>query len=203
MQMNRANQDTENIVDIQEANEQKNRNWRHYGQHIHGLPCSADCTIYGVDEPVDGDIWMLQRFVDAQNSKGTYERALSELRQVKTTDWIWYVFPQLWGLAKNFTPASLRYGLRGRKEAQAYVAHPLLYPRLVQATQVLLGNERPLEVIMPKEIDRIKLRSSMTLFREVADASDVFATALERFFNGEGDRKTLNLLLGLTPPEGI
>jgi uncharacterized protein (DUF1810 family) len=194
MSMDRDRETDESVPPTNVVDDAKTRNWRHYGQHTHGLPCASDCTIYGVDNPVEGDLWMLERFVVAQNDHGVYGRAIQELRSKKTTDWIWFVFPQLWGLAKNYSPESLRYGLRRRAEAQAYAEHPLLFPRLVTATQTLLSNERPLDDVMPKHIDRVKLRSSMTLFGEVGSAPGLFSTVIERYFNGVPDEQTLKCL---------
>jgi len=112
--------------------------------HGHSFPCSVGCEICDVAEPVDGDPWMLKRFLEAQDDKGTLQQALVELRATKSTDWIWFVFPQIWGLATNPTRCSSRFALRPGGEAYEYAHHPELLSRLTQACNALLQNERPL-----------------------------------------------------------
>ncbi len=138
------------------------------------------------DDPFD-----LQRFLDAQ--AGSYERALAELRAGrKTSHWIWYVFPQLKGL--GFSEASRFYGLSGLHEARAYLAHPILGPRLRECVEAMLvtGDNSAKDVL--GLTDAMKFRSSMTLFTEAAPQEALFAQALTRFFKGEADQKTLDLL---------
>jgi len=123
------------MAENQEVDEQELARRRealdHYQRHVHELPCATDCSIFGVPNPVDGDKWMLQRFILAQDEEHTYDRALAEMASVKITDWIWFVFPQIWGLATKPTPTSTRYALRRGGEAHAYAAHPVLFSRLV------------------------------------------------------------------------
>lgn len=140
----------------------------------------------------------LQRFRDAQERD--YATALAELRQGrKRSHWIWYVFPQLRGLGRSRT--SDYYGIAGAGEAQAYLADPVLGPRLVEACEALLG----LGETDPRQVmgypDDLKLRSSMTLFeaaaREAPDAcpgTEAFGQVLERYYDGSRDERTLALL---------
>jgi uncharacterized protein (DUF1810 family) len=152
----------------------------------------------------------LQRFVNAQDAGGTYERALAELRAGrKTSHWMWFVFPQIVGLGQS--EMSRRYAIGSLEEARAYLEHPVLGTRLVECSQALLGHENlSAEEIMGR-IDAVKLRSSMTLFARTAqlasprdasnsdasrglDNGEVFEQVLERCFGGEPDAATLRLI---------
>lgn len=141
-----------------------------------------------VNDPFD-----LRRFLDAQ--QGNYARALAELLSGrKTGHWIWYVFPQLKGL--GFSQASQFYGLSGLEEARAYLAHPILGPRLRDCVAaMLMTNVRSAESVLG-HVDALKFRSSMTLFSCAAPGDPLFAKALARFFAGGEDAKTLALLKG-------
>jgi uncharacterized protein (DUF1810 family) len=136
---------------------------------------------------VDSD--PLQRFLDAQDSGGTYERALAELRAGhKTSHWMWFVFPQRAGLGQS--EISRRYAIDSPAEARAYAEHPVLGPRLVECAEALLEHEdRSAEEILGP-VDAAKLRSSMTLFAAVAPEQSAFARVLERYFDGEPDGAT-------------
>jgi uncharacterized protein (DUF1810 family) len=132
----------------------------------------------------------LQRFVDAQEDMGIYSRALSELRAGrKESHWIWFVFPQIAGLGSS--PMSQAYAIRSLDEARAYLAHPLLGPRLRESTEALLAAEpaASAEQILGG-IDAIKVRSSMTLFARAAPEESIFGEALDRFYGGEADPET-------------
>lgn len=131
----------------------------------------------------------LQRFVEAQDAGGTYERALAELRAGrKTSHWMWFVFPQIAGLGQSET--SRRYAIASASEARAYLDHPVLGPRLVECAEALLEHEgRSAEEILGG-IDAVKLRSSMTLFAAVAPEQPVFLQVLDRYFDGEADEET-------------
>jgi uncharacterized protein (DUF1810 family) len=145
------------------------------------------------------DPFDLQRFVDAQDAGGTYEAALRELRAGrKTTHWAWFVFPQLAGLGRSDT--ARRYALRSADEARAYLAHPVLAPRLVASAEALLalGTCDPVAVL--GSTDAQKLRSSMTLFARVAPGEPAFRAVLERCFGGREDPLTVAVLDGTAPP---
>jgi uncharacterized protein (DUF1810 family) len=131
----------------------------------------------------------LQRFVEAQDSGGTYERALAELREGhKTSHWMWFVFPQIAGLGQS--DMSRRYAIADLEEARAYVDHSVLGPRLTDCCQALLTHrDRPAEQILGG-IDAVKLRSSMTLFARADPAAQVFREVLDRYFEGETDAAT-------------
>jgi uncharacterized protein (DUF1810 family) len=138
------------------------------------------------------DPFDLARFVQAQAR--SYDRALAEIRAgQKESHWMWYVFPQIEGL--GFSPTSRKYAIRGRAEASAYLAHPVLGPRLVACAEALLAlpSGTPAEHVFGWP-DHLKLRSSATLFAQVAPPGSVFAQVLERYFAGEPDAKTLRLL---------
>jgi uncharacterized protein (DUF1810 family) len=138
------------------------------------------------DDPFD-----LQRFLDAQAD--SYDRAFAELRAGrKTSHWIWYVFPQLKGL--GLSQASQFYGLSGLDEARAFLAHPVLGPRLRECVEAMLATGDSAADDVLGFTDAMKFRSSMTLFAKAAPRDALFARALARFFNGEQDRKTLDLL---------
>jgi uncharacterized protein (DUF1810 family) len=133
----------------------------------------------------------LSRFVDAQAS-GVYEQALRELRAGrKQGHWIWFVFPQIAGLGRSET--SRCYALSGLDEAAAYLAHPVLGPRLVESARALLELPGDDAVAVLGPVDAQKLRSSMTLFAE-AGGDPVFRQVLDRYFAGARDDATLNCL---------
>lgn len=135
-----------------------------------------------------GDPYDLQRFVAAQSS-GVYERALAELRRgAKTGHWMWFIFPQIAGL--GFSAMSQRYAISSLAEARAYLAHPVLGPRLRECAQAVADTQgRTTEQIFGS-IDAIKLRSSMTLFHRADPEEPVFATVLQRYFDGVTDDET-------------
>ena len=138
------------------------------------------------------DPFDLERFVGAQDG-GVYEQALRELGAgAKRGHWMWFVFPQVTGLGRSST--AQHYALAGLEEARAYLAHPVLGPRLVECAQALLelSGRDPVRVL--GSVDAVKLRSSMTLF-EVAEPDErVFAEVLERWFDGERDEATTTRL---------
>jgi uncharacterized protein (DUF1810 family) len=134
----------------------------------------------------------LDRFVDAQGP--VYERVLQELRAGrKTSHWMWYVFPQLRGL--GWTPTARHYGIASLAEAQAYLAHPRLGPRLVECVQLVMSVEgRTSEQIFGYP-DYLKFRSCLTLFGTAAPDVPVFTEALARYYGGEADPLTLGRLV--------
>ena len=140
-----------------------------------------------------GDPFDLVRFVAAQDASGTYEAALAELRAGrKRTHWMWFVLPQVAGLGSS--AASRRYALSGLAEARAYLAHPVLGPRLLACVQALADLDASLapdaETVLGP-VDAAKLRSSMTLFARADPREPVFAAVLGRWFGGAEDPATL------------
>lgn len=137
------------------------------------------------------DPFHLDRFVKAQ--PGDYEVALAEIQAgEKRSHWIWYIFPQLDGLA--FSSTSKYYAIRNLDEARAYLAHPLLGPRLLTCAEALLNlqNRSAAEVFgFP---DDLKVRSCATLFACVAPSPSVFDRIIDKYYNRERDSKTLALL---------
>jgi uncharacterized protein (DUF1810 family) len=140
----------------------------------------------GIDDPYD-----LGRFVEAQ--EGAYARALAELRSGrKRSHWIWYVFPQLDGL--GYSPMSKRFSIKSLAEAQAYLRHPVLGPRLLECFQAVLGAGGRSALELMGSPDDMKLRSCATLFERVAPAIAVFGQLIDKYFQGERDAATLRLL---------
>jgi uncharacterized protein (DUF1810 family) len=134
----------------------------------------------------------LQRFLDAQAP--VYARVLAELGAGrKQSHWMWFVFPQLTGLGHS--PIAQTFGISSLEEAKAYLAHEVLGPRLAECTRlVLAAGEQPIGEILGYP-DDLKFRSCMTLFaRAAGEAESVFTEALARFFAGEPDSRTLELL---------
>lgn len=141
-----------------------------------------------MDEPFE-----LSRFVDAQDSAGTYQRALSELRGgSKRSHWMWFIFPQIAGL--GMSSISQRYALSSLDEARAYLRHPLLGPRLLECFRaVLVLENRSAEQIFGG-IDARKLHSSSTLFLRAAPDEPVFKQILDEYFGGVPDAATDRIL---------
>lgn len=133
----------------------------------------------------------LKRFVDAQNP--VYDRVCVELRAgQKTSHWMWFIFPQLRGL--GLSHMANEYGISSREEAVAYLQHPILGERLRDCTRLVNSFEgRSISEIFGHP-DNLKFRSSMTLFANVAPQDQIFKHALEKYFDGEPDRLTLQLL---------
>lgn len=143
--------------------------------------------------PAREDPFDLDRFVEAQAKD--YARALAELRAGrKRTHWMWYVFPQLRGLGSS-SMARL-YGIGSAQEAAAYLAHPVLGPRLRECVAAMnaLDGRNAAEVL--GEIDAAKFRSCLTLFGSVDPGSAVWRDALDAFFAGVPDDRTLAILDG-------
>jgi len=140
----------------------------------------------------------LTRFVDAQASD--YAQALTEIKNGrKRSHWMWYIFPQLNGL--GFSEMARVYGIRDIQEATAYLAHPVLGPRLIAISQALLDLKTQSANQVMGSPDDLKLRSSMTLFSRVDGADpgqggQVFQAVLDKFFDGEPDPKTVSMLAG-------
>lgn len=133
----------------------------------------------------------LSRFVEAQASE--YQLALRELRTGKKRGhWMWYIFPQMRGLGRTNT--SMYFGICDSIEAASYLAHPILGPRLVECTLTVLAFKYSKITDIFGQPDDLKFRSSMTLFALQDNAPIVFQSALDVFFNGETDSKTISLL---------
>jgi uncharacterized protein (DUF1810 family) len=140
----------------------------------------------GSDDPHD-----LQRFVDAQDD--VIDDVRRELRSGrKRSHWMWFVFPQVEGLGSS--RMAQRYAIASRAEAEAYLAHPVLGPRLRECTALANAIEGRSATEVFGHPDDLKFRSSMTLFEAVADDPDPFRTALERYYDGERDQRTLEFL---------
>jgi uncharacterized protein (DUF1810 family) len=140
---------------------------------------------------VDEDEFQLSRFLEAQET--SYATALEEIKSgKKRTHWIWYVFPQLKGLGTS--SMSQKFGVSGLAEARRYLAHPVLGARLREITEALLSHyEQDAEAVFG-ELDAAKVRSCLTLFSWADPTAQLFKTALDRFYSGQPDRRTLELL---------
>jgi uncharacterized protein (DUF1810 family) len=137
------------------------------------------------------DPFNLQRFVDAQQDQIDDVRA--ELtRGRKDSHWMWLVFPQLRGLGQSWM--ANHYGISGRAEAVAYLAHPTLSPGLIECTELVNRSEGKSAEEIFGGVDSMKFRSSMTLFSVVAPDSTTFADALKKYFKGQSDPRTIELL---------
>jgi uncharacterized protein (DUF1810 family) len=129
----------------------------------------------------------LNRFVAAQEP--VYARVVAELAAgTKQSHWMWFVFPQIEGL--GVSAMAQRYAITSRAEAEAYLAHPVLGPRLIECTRLVLAvTGKTIHAILGSP-DDLKFRSSMTLFDAVSDAQ-IFAEAIEKYYAGERDPATL------------
>ncbi len=135
----------------------------------------------------------LARFVKAQEGPFGYDRALAEIRAGrKRSHWIWYIFPQLRPL--GYSDTALYYGISGLKEARAYLAHPVLGPRLREISAALLELESSDPLAVMGSPDDRKLRSCMTLFLAADPEAQVFRQVLDKFYAGRPDGRTLDLL---------
>jgi uncharacterized protein (DUF1810 family) len=133
----------------------------------------------------------LARFLAAQDPH--YAQVLTELRGGrKTSHWMWYIFPQIRGLGSSET--SRFYAISSLAEAKAYLAHPILGPRLLACTALVneVTNRSIIDIF--GDIDAVKFRSSMTLFREASADGDTFRAALDKYFDGKPDDLTLAAL---------
>lgn len=138
-----------------------------------------------------GASFQLQRFVDAQAP--VYADVCAELTAGhKTSHWMWFVFPQLRELGRSET--ARLYGMASLAEAQAYWQHPVLGPRLRQCVAALLAHRGRSALQILGSPDDLKLRSSLTLFAQAAPQEPLFTQALEQFYDGKPDPKTLALL---------
>jgi uncharacterized protein (DUF1810 family) len=162
------------------------------------------------------DPYRLERFVAAQDGGGTYDRAVAELRAgAKVSHWMWFVFPQIAGL--GLSAISRQYAIGSLDEARAYLAHPVLGPRLRECARIVAGTRGRSADRIFGPVDAMKLRSSMTLFAaadsdpadsEPADrepsggdrnggepSGNVFRAVLAKYFDGTADEATVSRLL--------
>jgi uncharacterized protein (DUF1810 family) len=136
------------------------------------------------------DRYDLSRFLEAQQD--SYDQALSEIASGrKRTHWMWFIFPQLDGLA--YSPTSRRYAIKSLDEAKAYLDHPVLGPRLLACAHAALAVEGRSALDIFGRPDDQKLRSSATLFAVVRPGA-VFDAILVKYFGGARDGKTVSLL---------
>jgi len=158
--------------------------------------------------------WRLERFVAAQDRAGTYQRAVAELRAgAKVSHWMWFVFPQVAGL--GMSAMSREYAISSADEARAYLAHPVLGPRLRECARIVGDTEGRTAEQVFGYVDAVKLRSSMTLFAAADDSAaedaaageaapgesgaSVFREVLGKYFGGVPDEETLARLPCLEP----
>jgi uncharacterized protein (DUF1810 family) len=145
--------------------------------------------------PATDDPYDLNRFLKAQEDD--YDQALSEIMSGrKLTHWMWYIFPQIEGLA--FSSTSKYYAIKSVEEARAYLAHPVLGRRLLECAEAAVGVEGRSATEIFGSPDDLKLRSCATLFACVSPPGSVFDRLLGKYYRGERDGKTLRLL-GLAP----
>jgi len=133
----------------------------------------------------------LSRFLEGQEP--VFDQVLEELRRGrKTSHWMWFIFPQIKGLGSS--SMAIKFAISNLAEAQAYLAHAVLGPRLVQCTQLVNAvDNRSIDDIFGYP-DNLKFRSSMTLFHRAAPEEQVFRAAIYKYFNGEFDSATDELL---------
>ena len=133
----------------------------------------------------------LQRFKDAQ--RNDYEQALQEVKSGrKRTHWMWYIFPQIHGL--GMTPISDYYSIRSLREAKDYLKDPVLGARLVEISKALLELNTSDPHAVFGSPDDLKLRSCMTLFERADPQNPVFGDVLDKYYRGERDQRTLEIL---------
>jgi uncharacterized protein (DUF1810 family) len=137
------------------------------------------------------DPFNLNRFIKAQED--VYYDALAEIMQGhKRSHWMWFIFPQFKGLGSSENATF--YAIHSLEEASAYLEHPVLGKRLREVTDALMkhGNKKASDIFGYP--DDLKLHSSLTLFEAASEGENVFTKALETFFKGKRDQKTLELL---------
>ena len=125
----------------------------------------------------------LERFVKAQDSGGTYHQAVRELRNGrKTSHWMWFIFPQIAGLGRSAMAQA--FAISDLAEAQAYLRHPMLGPRLVECAGIVASHRGLTAEQIFGGIDSIKLRSSMTLFAHADPGQPVFRQVIDQYYDG-------------------
>jgi uncharacterized protein (DUF1810 family) len=142
------------------------------------------------DDPSD-DPYDLNRFLRAQEHD--YARALAEIQNGrKRSHWMWYIFPQFEGL--GFSSTSRQYAIKSLAEAEAYLRHPVLGPRLEECCQAAVEVDGQSAYAIFGSPDDLKLRSCVTLFGRVAPAGSIFERVLDKYFENAPDQKTLDLI---------
>jgi len=137
------------------------------------------------------DPYNLTRFLTAQD--GIYDQALAELKRgKKETHWMWFIFPQIDGLGRS--EMAIRYAIKSRQEAEAYLQHPILGPRLTECSTALLQIHGKTASDIMGCPDDLKLNSSMTLFAAISKPGSVFHQVIDKYFQGQTDQKTIDLL---------
>ena len=139
------------------------------------------------------DEFLLQRFIQAQSH--LYSDVISELKQGhKISHWMWFIFPQVEGLGRTSTAE--KYAIKSMGEAKAYIAHPILGNRLRECTELVLE----IDGFSANQIfgypDDLKFNSSITLFKQVAEDNKIFKDATVKYFDGQEDILTINILKG-------
>jgi len=143
-------------------------------------------------EPAASDPFDLERFVVAQDAGASFSTALAEIESGrKSTHWIWWVFPQLIGLGQS--TISWHYAIKSLDEARAYLAHPVLGPRLIEATEAMISHVGTSAIAL-LGVDDVKFHSSMTLFAAATSGESVYQRALDQFFSGVRDHQTIEML---------
>jgi uncharacterized protein (DUF1810 family) len=142
-----------------------------------------------MDAQTAGDPYRLERFVTAQDAGGTYQRALDEIRAGrKQSHWMWFVFPQIQGLGSSAT--AREFAISSLAEAQAYLAHPVLGPRLLECAAAAAALPGPSAEAVFGGIDARKLHSSATLFHRADPGEPVFTELLGKYFGSVPDAAT-------------
>jgi len=177
-------------------------NWRLFMAHRWGLACGPTCEIHAPNNPVENDPWNLQRFIEAQDADDTYERAVAELTAGrKETHWMWFIFPQLWGISDKPSRTTTRFSLASPAEVRAYLENDTLRRRLDDvALQVWSFHDRDITEVFGT-VDAEKLHASMTLFHAVGGRfTEIYHGAIYNCFSGPHQR-TLEVLRDHFPHE--
>lgn len=137
------------------------------------------------------DPFNLARFLTAQEH--TYEPALAELKRgEKESHWMWFIFPQIDG--PGHSDMAIRYAIKSWQEAAAYLQHPILGPRLIECSSALLQIRGKIASDIMGYPDDLKLHSSMTLFASVSKEGSIFRQVIDKYFQGQPDKKTIDIL---------
>ncbi len=176
-----------NVVVNPEAHNKKRPYLQEMAERFEELITHATQQVTATFNP-DNDPYNLKRFIEAQQT--SYNIALHEIRKgKKNCHWMWYIFPQLSSLGHS--PTAKKYGISGRKEAELYLAHPVLGARLQDITVELLHLNGRSALDIFGETDTMKLRSSMTLFSAISEEGNVFERVLYKYFGGQPCRETI------------